>query len=125
MTDNIVFTYTWEDAILDGVFVDVTETALACGFRTPFAITSNLFESHIRAETEEQTKVRLNTFLMMLAGYISRNKSKLGDEGFMEYMALFEGEDGEDMPVEVWVTIEGRKPEDPVPVMTALLPGDY
>jgi len=42
MSDNVIYSYTRAQAIEDGMFVDVTETAKEAGFKYPVAITRNL-----------------------------------------------------------------------------------
>lgn len=42
---DYVFIYTWDDAITDGVFTDITPIASGVGFHAPMAITSTLLSS--------------------------------------------------------------------------------
>ena len=44
---DVVSTYTAEQAIEDGIFVDVTETAKEAGIKYPVAVTRNLWDTHI------------------------------------------------------------------------------
>ena len=41
--DNIISVYTRQDAIDDGIFVDVSEMAKEAGIKYPVAITTNLY----------------------------------------------------------------------------------
>ena len=43
----IIFTYTREQAINDGVLVDVTQTAKKSGFRVPVALTSEVYNGYV------------------------------------------------------------------------------
>jgi len=42
--DDVIFSYSREQAIEDGVLVDVTETAKEAGFKIPVAITAGVHE---------------------------------------------------------------------------------
>lgn len=56
---EVIFSYSREQALEDGVLVDVSETAREAGFQFPVAVTSRLFDEVItpdpRAEAEGQS----------------------------------------------------------------------
>lgn len=109
--DNIIFAYTWDDAINDGTFIRVDDTMRQeAGIKVPTAITANLYSKYIKNKDE---KGRLWDILNMLKhGKIDGNMSvftvKLGREN-----------------VTLWATIEARSPTNPEPIMTIMTPEDY
>lgn len=118
---DIIYAYTWDNAVEDGVFVDVSGYAKKAGFVMPVALTSNLFYTHIQRETDEQTNLSLNAFLMLLAIYIKSLKERgKANTSQIRYHAEFE----KDIVTEVIVNIEARSPKNPQAVMTILLPED-
>jgi hypothetical protein len=44
---NVIYSYTREQAIADGVLIDVTEQAKATGFKLPTVVTDNLYHQYI------------------------------------------------------------------------------
>jgi len=44
---NVVYAYSREQAIADGVLVDVTEQAKAIGFRIPTVVTATLYQGYV------------------------------------------------------------------------------
>lgn len=116
---NIVSVYTRQQAIEDGIFVDVTLTARSWGFRIPVAITTNLFNTHIKADTEDKTSTRLNAFLGVLRMKIT--ESKQDDNMLCTKIAFYNS----DEMVDVWAVVEGQSPDDPSPAMNVMLPEDY
>jgi len=121
---DIISCYTWDDACEDGTFVNVSRMAKGAGFTLPVAITSTIFEGHLRGETDNDTDLRTNTLLMLLAIHIKglKDQGKAATNRIV-YYASFGGE--EDGVTEVWVNIEGRSPMNPEPVLTIMLPSDY
>ena len=49
--DNVIHTYTREQAIADGVLIDVTVTAKEAGFRIPVAVTSAVWAEYVAVPT--------------------------------------------------------------------------
>jgi len=115
---NLVYVYTRQDAINDGIFVDVSQTAKANGFTIPVAITTNLFVTHIKRDDEKETEYRLNVFLLIMANKILNDKT--GDSLIYTQVA-FNPNDHTD----VWVAIEAQSPTDPSPAINIMLPQDY
>jgi len=50
MEDNIVFSYTREMALLDGVLIDISEMAEEAGFKVPVAVTEALYNGYLVPE---------------------------------------------------------------------------
>ena len=44
---NLIYSYTREQAIADGVLIDITEQAKATGFKLPTVVTENLYHHYI------------------------------------------------------------------------------
>lgn len=120
MNDNIISTYTRQDAIEDGIFVDVSESAKQNGFIIPVALTTNLFNTHIKRDTEQQTNHRLNVFLLIMWQEISARKHRK-DTLLTDIKIHF----NDKTPTSVWVALEAQSPTDPSPALNFLLPDDY
>ncbi len=74
---ELVFAYTWEQAIADGVLVDVTGMAKEAGFRYPVSLTSNVWDTFVRVPegVEAQDEAgRLWDILTMLRFAIKQGK---------------------------------------------------
>ena len=121
MEGELIYSYTRQDAIDDGIFVDVTEVANRNGFKIPVAITTNLFHSCINKEEldEEANIIRLNTFLLTVWSAISKHQDKDNDH----LLCLTINHD--DNLLKVWVAIEAKSLTDPSPGINILLPEDY
>ena len=115
---NPIFTYTRQQAIEDGIFVDVTEVAEHLGFLIPIALTTNLYHTHIKKDDEAETQKRLTTFLMCLYSEIKHSKEK----GNMLCTKIYFDDK---TPTDVWAVIEAQSPEDHSPAMNVMLPEDY
>lgn len=115
---DIISCYTWDDAVNDGTFIDVSHIAKRYGYTTPVAITSTLFHDHLKDESDDITKVNIQTLLMGLASYI---KAVRPESSQITYPATFE----DDSVTQLWATIEARSPSNPSPIMTIMLPSDY
>lgn len=113
-TDNIIFSYTWDDAIRDGTFIDVTTTAKECGFKFPVAITSNLFSSHIKHSDSSRQNGRLWDTLWMLRCAIKKSQ-----DGFVEYQVIYGNR-----KITLWAVCEARSLKNPEPIITIMLPED-
>lgn len=117
--NDYISVYTRQNAIDDGIFIDVTEVAKRWGFKIPVAITANLFNTHIKRNTEAETNKRLLVFLGVLRMKINESK----EEGSMlcTQIAFLGSEDLTD----VWAVVEPQSPDDPSPAMNVMLPEDY
>ncbi len=73
---EIIHRYTREDALADGVLIDVSEMAKEAGFKVPVAVTNGVWYGYIKAENIElqDTDGRLWDTLWML--FCSINKTK-------------------------------------------------
>jgi len=123
LEDNIISTYTKQDAIDDGIFIDITEQASKAGFKIPVAITKNLFSTFISSaksdevEAEADTNKRLDVFLKQMYQECltaNRNNSILTAKIYLDNKRAV-----------VWAVIEGTSPSDPRPTITIMLPEDY
>ena len=117
-TDNIISCYTRQDAINDGMFVDVSEVAKEAGVKIPVAITSNLYHSYInpsKMPTGQSKEGRLWDLLNVFA-FTARNTQG----SFMEFVVKFSNKN-----VKVWAVIEAQSPTDPSPAINIMLPEDY
>jgi hypothetical protein len=120
MNDTMgIYTYTRQDAIADGVFVDVTEQAKKAGFKIPVAITTNLFDTFIRsANSEEDTARRLEIFLKQMHTEVLMADK---DDNMLTTKIYFDDK----IPTDVWAVIEAQSPSDPSPALNIFLPVDY
>ena len=121
-TDNIIFSYTWDDAIADGTFIRVddidNQMTNEAGFKWPIAVTASLYHKYIRPSKDTDEKGRmwdiLNMFRYTIHNQDNKNRSrcdfivKLGRKN-----------------VTLWATVEARTPQNPEPVITIMLPSDY
>lgn len=114
-TDDIISCYTWDDAINDGIFVEVTEQAKQLGFKFPTAVTSNLF--HLHLEHEDKTDMNIQSLLRTLRDYI---RNGMADGSY----AMFQFDNIQGDTINLMAVIEGRSPENPEPIMTIMLPED-
>jgi len=121
---DFISCYTWDDAVADGFFVEVTGLAKQWGFHIPVAITSTLFASYIRVGVEgkgEDEQLTNNLIILLLVEL--RDAIKLSEDGNGSQLAFEVKFDKE--PVKLLATIEGRNPNNREPVMTIMLPEDY
>ena len=119
---NVIFSYTREDAINDGTFIDVSEVAKEAGLKYPVAITSNLYNTHIiptenqKAQGQDE-QGRLWDTLWMLIVAIKTGKS---NGNMTEYEVLYSGK-----KIKIWAVCEATSPDDPSPAINIMLPSDY
>ncbi len=71
----MIYRYSREDAIRDGVLVDITELAKESGFKFPTAITNTVYEKHLNSEDEDVTTARIHDTLWMLYVAIKQEKN--------------------------------------------------
>ena len=93
---DVIFRYTREQAINDGVLVDVTETAKEAGFSVPVAVTRTVWDEYIKPSEEERESGqdedgRLWDTLFMLFVEIRRASEKPE----LKYKVLYSGEEVE------------------------------
>lgn len=111
---DIVYAYTWDDAIRDGVFIDVSGIAKTWGFNLPVAVTSNI--AHRLCEDHED--VICESLLGVLIGLTRKAINEMEDPD-RNNMVFFKvaGED-------CMAVIEARSPQNPEPIMTIMLMED-
>jgi hypothetical protein len=75
--DDIISVYTRQDAIEDGIFVDVSGVARRHGFTIPVALTTNLYLTHIKCyDKENLTQANMDDFLAKVFNAIENHKDK-------------------------------------------------
>jgi len=115
--NDFISVYTRQNAIDDGIFVDVTRVAKQNGFTIPVAITSNLFNHYIKKDNPDSTDNNLNLFLQEL-----NKKLKNKKEDNLYYLQFNFDANGH---TDVWVALEAQSPIDPSPAMNIMLPSDW
>jgi len=124
---EIVSKYTNEDAIRDGVFLDVNTLtpskgiAKEAGYKYPVYVTSNLFTTWIESEDEangQSTEGRLWDVL-----YMSVRTGK--DEGNMRTFQVRFAQGRRQRVVTLWAVCEPFSDSDPKPIVKIMLPADY
>lgn len=118
--EDIISIYTRQNAIDDGIFVDVTEVAKKHHFTVPVAITTNLFNTYIKKDTEQETNRCLHIFLSNTFIDICHHPSR-DKESLLSIKSYFDDK----TPTEIWVAIEPQSPTDPSLAINLLLPEDY
>ena len=130
ITDEYLSVYTRQQAIEDGIFVDVTEQAKRAGFKIPVAITSNLFSTYLKSygddkqKAGEETQKAVDNFLLKVHNLIAVHEEK-DSSTLLELLVPFHN--GEQ--VEVWVAVEPASMDDLSlkmnPALNIMLPEDY
>jgi len=120
---NVVYSYSREQAIADGVLVDVTEAAKAIGFKLHTVVTDHLFHGYVEVpaglEGEGQSVAGRLHDLMVLALFAAR---KAMNTDRVTFKVDFLMEPGRKETVEVVAHIgPGDHGE---PVLTIMLPED-
>lgn len=105
---DYVFTYTWDDAIADGVFADITHIASGVGFHVPMAITSTLLSSVTRDGSDVGNLAELVLKLRNLAE-VSQD-----DKIFFNFQER-----------ELLAVCEARSPNNPEPIITIMYVGEH
>ncbi|MCD1655516.1 hypothetical protein K7J14_12505 [Treponema zuelzerae] len=118
---EMIYSYTRAQALEDGVLVDVTHTASACGLRVPVAITDTLYHGYIEASATQAklgqtTEGRLKDVLILLlfnAASSGRNKAEI------RYPVTFLMTEDKRETITVKAVIDGG--DDGKPVITVML----
>ena len=105
--ENIIYSYTWDDAINDGTFIRIPEELSKQFFKYPMAITSTIWNQYIE---KKDINGRLWDILWMMKngemdGNICRFKVKIGKK-----------------LVAMEAVCEARGPDNPEAIMTIYLP---
>ena len=82
---NVIYSYTREQAIADGVLIDVTAHAKALGFRVPVAVTDHLYHGYVEVpsgldvSSSQSSNGRLHDLLTlaMFAARTSKGKDRV------------------------------------------------
>ena len=119
---NIIYSYSWDDAVKDGTFRSITNLMKNRGFKIPVAVTNNLFHQIIAVEENEDiTPLKA----------IEKERQNIMDIADNLFSAIKQSPNNESMMtfshngITLWATIEARNPKNPEPVMTIMLPEDY
>ena len=115
----VIYSYTREQAINDGVLVDVTKTARESGFRVPVALTSEVYNGYIVPKEGlpgQDTEGRLRDLLLML--YLACRKRK--KESILSFRTAFLMDSNKQETKELKAVLgPGDRGE---PVLTVMLP---
>lgn len=107
---DIIFQYTRQQAIDDGVLVDVSATAREAGFKYPVAVTSRLWHEWIVPDQASR------------AGGQDEN-GRLWDVLWMLLLAIKRSESGSELRYQVLFLVDGRRHEE-VTIKSVCGPGD-
>jgi hypothetical protein len=120
----VIYSYTREQALSDGVLIDVTETAKEAGFKFPTAITSAVMSTVVRPPeiaVGESVEGRLWDVLLMLSTKVrSSAQNVFDDTAYFEVLAT--GDDGEHKTHQLWARCGPG--DDGAPVITVTLQGE-
>ena len=120
---NVVYAYSREQAIADGVLVDVTEQAKAIGFRLHTVVTATLYQGYVAPpiglEAEGQSVTGRLHDLMVLALFAARRTINTDRVTFKVDFLMGPGrKEAVDVIVHIGPGDEGE------PVLTIMLPED-
>ena len=116
--EDVIYAYTRQDAINDGTFIDVSETAKEAGVKIPVAVTGSLYHKHINPDpmpAGQDKDGRLLDLMNMLVFHAKGSR-----DSFLKFNVKF----GRSV-VEVWAVVEPQSPADPSPAINIMLPSDY
>jgi hypothetical protein len=114
---DVIYAYTRQDALNDGVFKDVSKMAKEASIVYPTAVTSNLFHKYISPTpmpSGQDEKGRLWDVLWTFKNSVKKSKSNR-----LTFKVLFSGK-----LVELNAVCEATSPTDPSPAITIMLPED-
>ena len=121
---NLVYAYTREQAIADGVMVDVTEQAKGIGFSIHTVVTATLFNEYVEPpaglEGEGQSVAGRLHDVMVLALFAAR---RAANTDRVTFKVDFLMEPGRKETVEV-IAVIGPGDDGAIPVLTIMLPED-
>jgi hypothetical protein len=120
LVDPIIYAYTKQQAIADGVYIDVTDAAKSSGFCVPVFITCGVRDACIQGPGvgDDQVPERLWLFLLRLSFVIER--AKLADTR-VSFRFLSTGADGPPRTVDLIAAIE-PDPQTLEPFLVVFLP---
>jgi hypothetical protein len=114
---DVIFSYTREQAIADGAFIDVTESAQTVGARFDVAITA----AGIWADVVQKDSLRLDHFLMAVFQDMRNREFTGGLE--TEFKFTFRRADGVLVTENIWYA--GEANQDGTPAVNIFLPSEY
>lgn len=126
MHDTIIHAYTRAEALSDGVLIDITEQAKACGFRLPTAITEEAFLETVTWTEHDEANFpgfgqspegRLHDVLTM--AFLSA-RSTLRDVAKFTVLRL-DRHNAIQVPTPVAMKLHIGPGDDPLPVLTIML----
>jgi len=104
---NVIYSYSWDDAIADGTFVRVPDEVSKQLYRYPIAVTRTIWERFVKGK--DINGVLWDILWMMKHGKVQGShcyfKVKLGRE-----------------LVDLEAVCEARSPDNPEPILTIYLP---
>lgn len=120
---NVVYAYSREQAIADGVLVDVSEQAKEIGFRIPTVVTATLYHGYVAPpaglEGEGQSVTGRLHDLMVLALFAARRTINTDRVTFkVDFLMAPERKETVEVIVHIGPGDEGE------PVLTIMLPED-
>lgn len=125
---DAIYTYTREQAISDGVLVDVSSVAREAGFKIPVAMTSNVWNECVawtgednKKQTYQDESGRLWDVLSM-AMLSARNHQNSSQVEFSLYCIPRDGK--RRFPKLITLNLQIGAGDDYEPVMTILFPGE-
>lgn len=129
LEDNIIFSYSWDDAVNDGTFVDVSKVAKEAGIKFPTAVTSNLYHTYLKPNEEmekqgQSLEGRLWDVLTVFRFAIRASKNTNHLEFKVDFL-MPHSPNPKAETVKIWATCEARSPQNPEPIITLMLPEDY
>jgi hypothetical protein len=121
---EVIFAYTRQQALADGVLVDVSTLAKEAGFCWPVALTERLYHSYVVPALDlvvegQSITGRLWDVLNVLRYTISKAK----DTTFLQFSVLFAMSPGSS-PVSIELTSVAGPGDDGEPVLTIMLPDE-
>ena len=123
---DIISSCSREDAIADGIFIDVTLQAKTRGFKIPVAITTSLFCEYIKKDRQDEDidldtdlllKAFLNNVHKQIVNHPDRDKDSLLCLKAVNPVTPYN-------LIDVFVAIEPCSFTDPRPAITIMLPED-
>lgn len=126
MTDDtfgeVIFSYTREDAINDGIYIKVNGEAKEAGIHFPVCISSNLYHKHIdpkQMPVGQDKDARLWDVL-----HTFRNSAMENGGSFMKFEVYFLNEDLSGKLVTLCASCEPKSMTDQSPAINIFLPED-
>ena len=119
---EVISAYTWDEAIADGQFIEVTETAKEAGITIPTAVTASVYHRYVACNPMpdgSDLKGRLWDTVWTFSRAAKGKKTSM-----IEFVvAYWDGIRNKD--VTLWATLGARGPNDSSPIITIMLPEDY